>query len=868
MKTKPSELKQNLFKAGIGLVAFGFAAAGHELTGPLTALVGLAGNVASQFGIEACMPYITKNWLSHPDKVVNHHIQRALVTAVNTALTEIEQEYLVRDDVSPREQQSLRDFFAVLRSRSEQEFMEAARDELTKQEILDYVYDRQAAARHLQDRLRIQLDSSADDEFYFTDRFIAYFPGHFAERVQFHLKEELKGEDEDQEKAKKAMDLLFFETLRAGLNDLKIGQADLKTSLDTALETGTRTAQQLDFYGELWISAIRQNRAQLDRVEENTQKTLEKIGDLRAEVATKGDMAALRRDIETMYRQPVQPGLLGSPQFQQLTQTLRDTEQAFAGARTGLTALETAIAQNPVLATSLTIPLGQAQQLATATDAQQQQARQNLLQFMADVAATQRAIMDATSHRADVARQLFEQGQFTEANAALSADELRRDKTDLLQQRDAVRAQLAQLAQDFILKANMMVLAKDPDWFAQARQLFEEAVETDQTYETCFALGYFLQEHNQHLDAMVWYEKALPLSANESPKSALLNNLANLYSDNKRFAEAEPAFDEALTVYRQLAQQNPLAYLPKVATTLNNLANLYSDTQRFAEAEPAYDKALTIRRQLAQQNPSAYLPDVAMTLNNLGILYSDTQRFAEAEAAFDEALTIRRQLAQQNPSAYLPDVAMTLNNLAVLYRANKRFAEAEPAFDEALTIRRQLAQQNPSAYLPDVAMTLNNLGILYSDNKRFAEAEAAYDEALTVYQQLAQQNPSAYLPDVAMTLNNLANLYKATNRPERAEEAYDEGLGIYRGLAKVNPDSYSVNAAMTAVNRSMLYRDQPTPDQEQSVEYALLALFYAIPYQDRVLLALKIAQAAVQICGHWGIDWQAELQKRFGEGES
>ena len=777
MKTKPSELKQNLFKAGIGLVAFGFAAAGHDLTSPMmNTLVGMAGGLAGQYGEQLCMPFITKNWLSHPDKVVNQHIQRALVAAIRTALDEIEKDYINRADVSSKEAKAIRDFFAVLRSRGELEYVEATQNELTKQEILDYVYDRQAAARHLQDRLRIQLDSSADDEFYFTDRFIAYFPGHFAERVQFHLKEELKGEGEDQEKAKKAMDLLFFETLRAGLNDLKIGQADLKTSLDTALETGTRTAQQLDFYGELWISAIRQNRAQLDRVEENTQKTLEKIGDLRAEVATKDDMAALRRDIETMYRQPVQPGLLGSPQFQQLTQTLRDTEQAFAGARAGLTALETTISQNPALAATLTIPLGQAQQLATAIDAQQQQARQNLLQFMADVAATQRAIMDATSHRADVARQLFEQGQFTEANAALSADELRRDKTDLLQQRDAVRVQLAQLAQDFILKANMMVLAKDPDWFAQARQLFEEAVETDQTYETCFALGYFLQEHNKHLDAMVWYEKALPLSANESPKSDLLNNLGILYSDN----------------------------------------------QRFAEAKAAYDEALTIRRQLAQQNPLAYLPNVAMTLNNLGLLYSDTSRPKQAEEAYDEGLGIYWGLAKVNPATYLPYVATTLNNLAVLYGANKRFAEAEAAFDGALTIR----------------------------------------------QQLAQQNPSAYLPHVATTLNNLANLYSNTSRPERADEAYDEGLGIYRGLAKVNPDSYSVDAAMTAVNRSMLYRDQPTPDQEQSVDYALLALFYAVPYQDRVPLALKIAQAAVQICGHWGVDWQAELQKRFGEGES
>ena len=190
------ELKQTLFKAGIGLAAFGFAATGHELATPLTlALVGMAGNVASQFGVEVCMPYITKKWLSHPEQIVNHHIQRALVVAIHAALADIEKEYLVRDSVSSREIQSLRKFFAVLRDRSEQEYVDATRDELGQQEVLNYIYDRTAATQQLQERLRIELNP-VSDEFYFTDRFIAFFPNRFSELVQFHFKEQFKGKAE------------------------------------------------------------------------------------------------------------------------------------------------------------------------------------------------------------------------------------------------------------------------------------------------------------------------------------------------------------------------------------------------------------------------------------------------------------------------------------------------------------------------------------------------------------------------------------------------------------------------------------------------------------------------------------------------
>jgi hypothetical protein len=44
----------------------------------------------------------------------------------------------------------------------------------------------------------------------------------------------------------------------------------------------------------------------------------------------------------------------------------------------------------------------------------------------------------------------------------------------------------------------------------------------------------------------------------------------------------------------------------------------------------AYDEALKIYRELAQKNPDRYLPYVATTLNNLGILDSDENRMDEA----------------------------------------------------------------------------------------------------------------------------------------------------------------------------------------------------------------------------------------------
>ncbi|CAA6807533.1 MAG: Unknown protein, partial [uncultured Sulfurovum sp.] len=97
-------------------------------------------------------------------------------------------------------------------------------------------------------------------------------------------------------------------------------------------------------------------------------------------------------------------------------------------------------------------------------------------------------------------------------------------------------------------------------------------------------------------------------------KIIFLGSIANGYYKQNQFLEAEEAYNEALELYRALAQNNPSAYNPYVATTLNNLAILYSDRNELGKAEEAYNEALELRRALAQNNPSAYGIDLARTI--------------------------------------------------------------------------------------------------------------------------------------------------------------------------------------------------------------------------------------------------------------
>jgi tetratricopeptide (TPR) repeat protein len=98
-----------------------------------------------------------------------------------------------------------------------------------------------------------------------------------------------------------------------------------------------------------------------------------------------------------------------------------------------------------------------------------------------------------------------------------------------------------------------------------------------------------------------------------------VNGLAALDGDQNRMEEARKGFEEALQIYRQLANNNPDVYLPEVARTLTNLAVLDVDQNRRKDARKGLEEALEIYERFAKRNPR-FQPDVARVKLHLGTL--------------------------------------------------------------------------------------------------------------------------------------------------------------------------------------------------------------------------------------------------------
>ena len=221
---------------------------------------------------------------------------------------------------------------------------------------------------------------------------------------------------------------------------------------------------------------------------------------------------------------------------------------------------------------------------------------------------------------------------------------------------------------------------------------------------------------------------------NELAKS--LNNLSNRLSDLGRMDEALLASEEGVTINRALAEARPGAFLPSLAMSLNQLSNArselghrLSDVGRYLEALAASQEAVTLYRALAEAQPGAFLPNLAMSLHTLSNRLSDLRRRDDALAASQEAVTLYRALAEAQPGAFLPNLAMSLSSLSGRLFDVGRRSEALAASEEAVTLYRALAEDRPDAMLPNLAKSLAILAVSLASLNRQPEADAARAEA-------------------------------------------------------------------------------------------------------------------------------------------
>lgn len=276
------------------------------------------------------------------------------------------------------------------------------------------------------------------------------------------------------------------------------------------------------------------------------------------------------------------------------------------------------------------------------------------------------------------------------------------------------------------------------------------------------------------------------LGAGHASIAGMLMDLANLLSDQRQFAEAEPLNVRAVSI-----REKALGEHPKTAASLYNLGITYSDLAKWPQSIAAYNRALAIYEKSAQE-PA----DVARTLTNLGHVYLHTDQLAEGEPTMLRAIGLWEQIQGADGEA----VALTAGNLGRLYLQREEPWLAEPLLDRALRI----AEQNYGRQSLQAAKYAHLLSSVYSAQGKLDRAEELCERAYAVWQ--------ATLPrghrDLATGAASLANIALRKNDFESAERFSREALEI--SIAYAGPHNAAASHNLAALISILMYQSRLT----------------------------------------------------------
>jgi tetratricopeptide (TPR) repeat protein len=163
--------------------------------------------------------------------------------------------------------------------------------------------------------------------------------------------------------------------------------------------------------------------------------------------------------------------------------------------------------------------------------------------------------------------------------------------------------------------------------------------------------------------------RALPPGEQEDQERVrIIDRLAELYEALKSSDEARGLEQQAVEIYERLANQNPGAFEPGLATSLRALASNYKYRESLQEALELEQRAVEIRERLAKQNPEAFEPDLADSLDTLADLYCKLNRTQEALQPAQRAVEIGQGLTKQHPDDVIDlGLADSLARLSEIY---------------------------------------------------------------------------------------------------------------------------------------------------------------------------------------------------------
>ena len=202
------------------------------------------------------------------------------------------------------------------------------------------------------------------------------------------------------------------------------------------------------------------------------------------------------------------------------------------------------------------------------------------------------------------------------------------------------------------------VNSQSPDLAAAFAKLFsavrshiepDEAHEAEQSLSNAGYLTIFLECELAQRAADITPPTDESPEIDRATYASRILSLSRCLAASGRRDEALKTAQEATNLYRTLAEHNPAAHTPNLATSLNNLANHLDRSGQQREALQTAQEAVTIRRKLAEHNPAAHTPNLTRSLNTYADILErsgNTKEAARIRQERDEVLKRMKEMEE------------------------------------------------------------------------------------------------------------------------------------------------------------------------------------------------------------------------------
>ena len=299
--------------------------------------------------------------------------------------------------------------------------------------------------------------------------------------------------------------------------------------------------------------------------------------------------------------------------------------------------------------------------------------------------------------------------------------------------------------------------------------------EKNDCHGQCHALigiGNAYDKQGHFSEARGTYELALskidPVK-DSSIKAEILNNIANINVEEKKWDMAISNYGEALNIYRYHGM------IHSECETLMNMGVALRENGNLEESLNIFRDAL----QKSQKIGDIYIENAVRV--NLANTNFNLRRYSEAREDYEKSLGILNALGDQQ------GMAVVLMNLGSICYISKQYTEALKRFDECIKIYCDISDRR------DECIALINRGNVYRDMHQWDSSFDDYRKSLNISRMFNDRfNEGQVLRNMGVAHLNLNNL-------EDAIKVFNDALSIFKDMGDVREE------AGLLINRAIAY---------------------------------------------------------------